>query len=258
MALRILITGATSGLGQELARQLAAQGCRLALTGRRAERLHEIAEEARRAGAQVLELAGDVTDRDCVERHYAEIKTHFGGLDWAVLNAGISKSKSARIKFSSDDYRQVFETNIFGAVYWIEQVLPDMLLAGSGVIAGVSSIAGYRGLPNAGAYSASKAAFTSLLESVRVDVRGTGVDVVTICPGFVRTELTDRWKPEDMPFLMEPRDAAKRMIAGIRARKRVVHFPWPLSSAMKYVVRNLPGWIYDRVVARAAKRRPKY
>ncbi|MFA6003461.1 MAG: SDR family NAD(P)-dependent oxidoreductase [Elusimicrobiota bacterium] len=257
MGLRVLITGATSGLGRELAVQLEREGCRLALTGRRQERLDETAQAARALGADILTLTGDVSDADCVRRHYSEIKNRFGGLDWAILNAGLSKSGSARDRFQAQDFREVYATNVFGMVNWIEAVLPDMLAASAGTIAGVGSVAGFRGVPRSGPYSSSKAAVIALLESLRVDLYGSGVSVVTICPGFVRTEMTDRWKPEDMPFLVEPEAAARIMIAGIKAQRRLVHFPWPFSAAVRYIVRNLPGCLYDRFASRATRRRRK-
>jgi len=238
--------------------QLAKEGFMLALTGRREDRLNELAQAVKDMGAGgALILAGDVADPAVVKKHYALIVERFGGLDWAVLNAGVSKSKDAKEGFAADDYRLVYGVNVFGMVNWIEAVLPGMLKEKSGTIAGVASIAGYRGLPRSGPYSSSKAAVIALLESLRVDLRGTGVRVVTVCPGFVRTEMTAKWKDEDMPFLMEPREAVEAMIEGIKAGRRVVDFPWPFSTAVKYVVRNLPGCIYDRVASRGTTRRPK-
>lgn len=254
---RVLVTGATSGMGRELAVQLARAGCRLALTGRRTSRLHEIEEEVRALGAEVLCLVGDVSVQQTVRRHYTEVLDRFGGLDWAILNAGVSRSADAKERYSADDYREVYGVNVFGVANWIEAVLPDMLKERAGTIAGVASIAGFRGLPRSGPYSSSKAAVIAMLESLRVDLRGTGVKVVTVCPGFVRTEMTSKWKDSDMPFLLEPADAVRRMIAGIRAGHRVVDFPWPFSTTVKYVVRNLPGFIYDRVASRGTKRRLK-
>jgi short-subunit dehydrogenase len=169
----------------------------------------------------------------------------------------MSKSGDAKEGFAADDYRLVYGVNVFGVVNWIEAVLPDMLKQKSGTIAGVASIAGYRGLPRSGPYSSSKAAVIALLESLRVDLRDTGVKVVTVCPGFVRTEMTSKWKDADMPFLMESRDAVREIIKGIKAGRRMVDFPFPFSTAVKYVVRNLPGFIYDRVASRGTQRRPK-
>jgi NAD(P)-dependent dehydrogenase (short-subunit alcohol dehydrogenase family) len=254
---RVLVTGATSGLGREMALQLALEGCRLALTGRREERLKEVCGLVRSAGGEAFPLPGDTSDKACVRGHYEAVRNRWGGLDWAILNAGMSMSASARERFSSDDYRLVYETNVFGPVYWIEALLPDMLASGAGVIAGIASISGFRGLPRAGAYGSSKAAFLSILESLRVDLRGTGVRVVAVCPGFIRTELTDRWRPEDMPFLMEAPDAARKALDGIRAGKGLVHFPWPFSAPVKYILRNMPAPLYDRLVSKAARRRLK-
>ncbi len=257
MPLRVLITGASSGLGRELARQLGQEGCRLALTGRRAEKLAQAADGARCAGAEVLELLGDTTKREDVQRHYARIKAAWDGLDWAILNAGVGDSESAR-SFTAKNVRWTFETNVFGAAEWIEAVLPDMLAAKSGTIAGVSSIAGFRGLPGAASYSASKAALTTLLEGIRVELRGSGVRIVTVCPGFVKSEMTARNDPRQMPFLLETEDGVRRMLSGIRKGRSLVHFPWPLSTPMVYLMPNLPNAIYDRVFSKFKKRKKPY
>lgn len=251
---RVLITGATSGLGRETAVQLAREGARVALTGRRKEKLEECAQAVRAAGGEPLVLVGDVTDLAQVRAHYAAIKAAWGGLDWAILNAGVGDSRSAR-ELSSDNYRWTFETNVFGVTNWMEAIIPDMIAQRSGMIAGVASLAGYRGMPQSGPYSASKAALITLLESARVDLRGTGVDVVTVCPGFVRSELTDRNDPSGMVFLLETDDGVRRMLDGIRKRKRVVHFPWQLSLPVIYLLHNLPGWLYDVVAGRIRRKK---
>lgn len=258
MSLRVVITGASSGLGAEMARQLGAEGCRLALTGRRPEKLEKAAAAARAAGAaDVITLVGSASDHETVRAHYAEIKNRFGGLDWAILNAGVGDSRNAK-EFSAENYRWTYETNVFGVCEWIEAVLPDMLAARSGTIAAVSSLAGFRGMPNSGAYGSSKAALNALLESTRIDLRGTGVKVVAVCPGFVRSELTDRNDPKQMPFLLETEDGARRMIAGIRAGKRLVHFPWQLSLPVVYLIPNLPGALFDAVVGRFKRVKKPY
>ncbi|MBI4346755.1 MAG: SDR family NAD(P)-dependent oxidoreductase [Elusimicrobia bacterium] len=255
--LRVLITGATSGLGREMAVQLGREGARLALTGRRRDRLQETCAAAKAAGAaEALALEGSASDRAVVAAHYREIKARFGGLDWAVLNAGVSESRSGR-SFSAENVRWTFETNVFGVAEWLEAVLPDMLSARSGVIAGVSSLAGFRGLPLSGSYSASKAALNTLLESTRIDLLGSGVDVVTICPGFVKSEMTDKNEVGWMPFMLTTEDGTRRMIDGIRARRRIVHFPWQLSLSTVYLLPNLPGWLYDRIMGVVRRRKKK-
>ena len=255
---RVLITGASSGLGREAAVQLARRGWRIAVTGRRADALEETARLVREAGGEPLALAGSVDEDPVVREHYARIKAAWGGLDWAVLNAGVSESMDSR-EFSAETCRSIFNTNVLGVCRWLEQELPDMLAQGSGVIAGVSSLAAFRGLPLSGPYSASKAALLTLLESVRVDLRGTGVDVVTVCPGWVKSEMTARNDPKSMAFLMETGDGAAAMLAGIDERRRLVHFPWAVSIPARYLLPALPGALYDWLAAKAAplrRRRP--
>jgi NAD(P)-dependent dehydrogenase (short-subunit alcohol dehydrogenase family) len=236
-----------------MARQLGRRRWRIAVTGRREDELRETARLVESAGGECLALVGSVTERDTVKRHYAAIRERWGGLDWAILNAGIGRTTDAR-DLRAEDYHRTFATNVGGVVNWLEAVLPDMIRAGSGTVAGISSLAALRGLPKAGAYSASKAALSTLLESTRVDLRGTGVDVVTVCPGFIRN---GSGRPEDdrgKPFLMELGDGVRCILAGIDRKRRMVHFPWQLSYLMKYVVHNLPAFSYDWVIGKAAGR----
>ncbi len=245
---RALVTGASSGLGREMARQLAGRGWRVAITGRRESELEETARLVGARGGECLTLVGSVAEAETVQRHYLSIRERWGGLDLAILNAGISDSVCAR-RFRASPYHDVFATNVGGAVNWLEAVLPDMVAAGSGTVAGMSSLAAWRGLPGAGAYSASKAALSTLLESTRVDLRGTGVDVVTVCPGFIRNGSGDE---AGKPFLMDLDEGVRRILEGIERKRRLVHFPWQLSYFMRYVVRNLPELCYDWLIAKVA------
>lgn len=253
---RVVITGATSGLGRELAVQLARRGWRVAITGRRVDELKKTANLVTEAGGEPLILVGSVTDDDEVRAHYAQVKDAWGGVDVLILNAGVGDTLDAK-EFKTESYRWTFDTNVLGVCRWLEAALPGMLAQKSGVIAGIASLAGFRGLPKSGPYSASKAALITLLESTRVDLAGTGVDVVTVCPGFVKSEMTDRNEPGSMPFLMETPDGAKAILDGIDARRSVVHFPWPLSFPMKYLVARLPNAVYDGLAARLAHLRKK-
>jgi NAD(P)-dependent dehydrogenase (short-subunit alcohol dehydrogenase family) len=246
---RVLVTGASSGLGREMARQLAARGFRLAVTARREAELRETARLVESAGAECLPLVGSVTDHELVGRHYAAIEARWGGLDWAILNAGVGDGVDGR-RFRAEVYHRVLATNVGGVANWLEAVLPGMIAAGSGLVAGISSLAAWRGLPGAGAYSASKAALSTLLESTRVDLRGTGVDVVIVCPGFIRNASPDPGADAGKPFMLDLEDGVRRVLAGIERRKRVVHFPWQLSYPMRYVVRHLPAGAYDWLVGR--------
>jgi len=253
---RVVVTGATSGLGREMAVQLGRRGWRVAVTGRRVDALQETSAQVRKAGGEALALLGSVVEDDEVRRHYASIKDAWGGLDWAVLNAGVGESMDAR-RFSAEIVRWTFEVNVVGAARWMEAVLPDMLAQGSGVVAGIASLAAFRGLPGSGPYSASKAALVTLLESARVDLRGTGVEVVTVCPGFVKSEMTGRNEPGSMPLLMETSAGAAAILRGIDARRRVVHFPWPLSYPAKYVLPAIPDFLYERFARKLAPMRKK-
>lgn len=252
--LRVLITGASSGIGRELAVQLARRRARIAITGRREIQLMETCHAVEGAGGECLALLGSVTNMADVRRNYAAIQEKWGGLDWAILNAGVSDAMNAR-EFKAEHYHWIFDTNVGGVVNWLEMVIPDMVAAGRGTIAGMASLAAFRGLPNTGAYCASKAAVLTLLESTRVDLRGTGVNVVSVCPGFIKSELTARNDPKEMLFLMDVDKGARHILRGIERPRRLVHFPWQLSYLMRYIVRYLPGYLYDWIAAKAAPRK---
>lgn len=142
---RVVITGATSGVGRGMAVQLARLGARVAITGRREAMLMETAHAVEGAGGECLALLGSVTNMADVKRQYAAIREKWGGLDWAILNAGVGDSMNAR-EFKAEHYHWTFETNVGGVVNWLEAVIPDMVAAGRGTIAGMASLAAFRGL----------------------------------------------------------------------------------------------------------------
>jgi short-subunit dehydrogenase len=168
-----------------------------------------------------------------------------------VLNAGVGFAVDG-LHFDAQRCQEVFSTNVGGAVNWLGAVLPWMVEARSGTVAGIASLAAWRGLPRAGAYSASKAALATLLESTRVDLRGTGVRVVTVFPGFIRNRGVATDADRGKPFLLELEDGAGRILAGIESGRSVVHFPWPLSLPMRHVVRHLPAPVFDWLMGRLA------
>lgn len=246
---RVWLSGASSGIGEALARELALGDCRLALFARREERLRSLAQELRaaRQDLEVIVQAGDVRDAARVREAVAEAEARFGGIDVLILNAGTGDTMTPE-EFDPGLIDRIMDINFMGAIHGIAAALPGMLRRESGTIVGVSSIAGTRGLPGSGPYCASKAAFTTFLESLRLDLRGTGVRVVTVSPGFIKTPLTDRNRYR-MPFLQPADRSARIIVKGIARGKREIHFPKRLTIPVK-LLRCVPGQVYDFLVSR--------
>jgi short-subunit dehydrogenase len=242
---RVWLTGASSGIGEALARELARRGARLALFARRRERLEALARELSAGGAEVLVQPGDVRDRNRVRAAVAEAEERFGGIDVAILNAGTGDNLLVE-KFDAALVEKIMAVNLLGAVYGIEAALPGMLARGAGKIVGISSIAGVRGLPTAAPYCASKSALSTFLESLRLDLRPRGVEVITVSPGFVKTPLSDRNR-HPMPFLVPAERAARIIVRGIERGKRHLHFPRRLTVPV-LLLRLLPAALYDRLM----------
>lgn len=240
------ITGASSGLGHGMARRLAREGYAVAVTARRLPELESLAREIRDEGGRATPLALDVADRSAVVRAVAECTRELGPVDLLVANAGISEQTGAR-DLSAEVVERVMRVNFLGAVYAAEAVLPGMLERNRGQLVAVGSLAGYGGLPLTAAYSASKGALHNFFESLRVDLRGTGVDVTFITPGYVKSPLTDR-NAHRMPFLMETDDAVDRMVRAILRRDPLLTFPFPLAAAT-WLAQVLPARLYDRIAS---------
>lgn len=245
---RVWVTGASSGIGAALVPVLAGRGARVAVSARRGELLESLAGEWRRAGADILVAPVDVTNREAVIETVHRIEEAWGGIDVAVLNAGSHKPRSGP-GFDTGQFVDATTLNYFGVLYGIEAVLPGMLRRGRGHIAGVASLSGYRGLPTAAAYGASKAALIHALESIRFDLEPRGITVTIVNPGFVRTPLTDKNRFH-MPFLMEVDRAAAIIVAGLERGKKEIHFPRVFSSMLK-LARVLPYPLYERIIRRA-------
>jgi short-subunit dehydrogenase len=241
----IAITGASSGIGHSLALRLAQDGDRIALLARRKEQLESLASQINDAGGHAEYFVTDVADQASVQAAFAAIESSMGPIDTLVANAGIGDPTPAT-RFDSTVVERIIQVNLVGVSYCIEAVLPSMLERKSGHIVGVGSLAGYRGLPGSGAYCASKAGVASLLESLRIELRGEGIQVSTICPGFVKTPLTGRNR-FPMPFLLELNDATNRIARAIRAGKTEYAFPWQLAFIVR-LSRFVPNWLYDRAL----------
>lgn len=242
---RIWLTGASSGIGEALVAPLLDAGARVALTSRRRDVLDSIAGRFPAQSGRLLVAPADVTDRSSIRAAVQAIDSAWGGVDLAILNAGTHAPVSA-IEFDIEPYIQVMTLNFFSVLYCIDAVLPQMLARGSGYIAGVASLAGYRPLPTAAAYGASKAALAYALQAMRFDLEPRGVDVTVINPGFVRTPLTDL-NTFHMPALIDAADAARMIVRGLRRRRKEIHFPARFSWTLK-AMRVLPYPIYEWII----------
>jgi NAD(P)-dependent dehydrogenase (short-subunit alcohol dehydrogenase family) len=254
---RVWVTGASSGIGEALARALVRRGARVAVTARRASLLDALAEKYLRDGASpVLVVPADVTDRDAVAAAATHIEAAWGGIDLAIFNAGGSLEHVQAIdrdpRIDAGDYVGTMTLNYSSVVYGVESVLPGMLARGHGHLAAVASLGGYRASTVALSYSTSKAAVIHLMEGLRLSLEPRGLRVTIINPGFVRTPLTARHTFR-MPFLVEVDDAAERIVRGLEHGKHEIHFPAPLSWPLK-VLRMAPAPIYAWLLRRAMPR----
>lgn len=224
---RVWVTGASSGIGAALARELADRGASVAVSARSTDKLREV------AGGRMHVEPVDVTDRAATVAAAANVREALGGLDVAVLNAG-TWSRFRVDEWDSDVFADHLRTNLMGTVHALEGVVPRMLAEGRGRIVGTASVAGYRGLPGSEAYGASKAALLNLLEALRGALAPRGVVVQTVSPGFVRTPMTDR-NAFPMPFLISAEAAARAIADGIEKDKAEIVFPFPMMLLMKAV-----------------------
>ena len=237
----IWISGASSGIGYELVKQLATTGANIAISARSEEKLAALANEFANVHAYPL----DVTDAEAVAKCAADIEAAHGPIDLTIFNAGVSAA-STTAKPAADIFRTVMETNYLGVTNGLSAIIPNMSARGQGHISWVASLGGYNGLPGAGAYNASKAALVSLAEASRLELAPKGITITIINPGFVRTPMTDKNK-FPMPFLLEPEDAARKIIAGLMAEKYEINFPKPLVWFVKFL-RLMPYPIFFWIV----------
>ncbi len=241
----VWLTGASGGIGEAFARKAAAEGCVLAISARRTEELERLAKELNGLGGRVHPFPLDLSIPHAIGQVARAIEAELGPIEVLVANAGTHKPTDVS-HFSTEEYRRLFELNLFAVLGCIEAVLPSMRERRTGHIVGVASVAGYRGLPKAAAYGASKSALAHFLESIRFDLESFGVAVTVVSPGFVRTPLTDK-NDFPMPFLMEPEPAAEAMLRGVLRRDKEVHFPKRFTWIMK-TLRVLPFPLYHRIV----------
>lgn len=243
-----LITGGSTGIGAALTRALAKRGTRVAICGRRKEQLDHMQLEL---GDRVVAIQADVSDPVRAASVVDEAAERLGSLDLVIANAGMGKNRPAA-RLTPADVTDVLRLNVLGACATVTAAIPHMLRQKHGHIVGISSIAGARGLPTSAAYSASKAALSTFLESIRVDLHPHGIHVTDVRPGFVDTPLTQQNR-FSMPFLLSADDAAERIMRAIGAGRRVYTFPFPMAVASR-LLGLVPDWVYDRAGGRVGNR----
>jgi NAD(P)-dependent dehydrogenase (short-subunit alcohol dehydrogenase family) len=239
---RILITGASRGIGRELALQYSKKGARLFLLARNTQALGDVCRLINQSGGDARYQGCDVTSREDVRKAVEAAAAEFGGIDLAILNSGISNIGWFE-NYNTDNLVKTVETNLFGVAYAMENLIPIMKKQGHGTIAAVSSLADTKAYPGSSSYSASKIALSYILSAARAELKEFGIRVITIRPGFTRT---DRIKKNNffMPFTKEPSWAAKTIIKGIGANKRIISFPITM-SIITSLIKLIPDRLFD-------------
>ncbi len=249
MALNVFLTGASSGIGAALAREFHRRGAYLGLAARRAGALQELAAEF---GDRCLIYPIDVTQRQSLIGAACDFERRCGGTDVVIANAGISAGMLTEHREDLEVFDRILATNLTAVVGTFHPFIAPMRARGRGILAAISSVAGVRGLPGSEAYCPSKAALTNYCESLRVGLRGSGIRVVTILPGFIRTPLT-AGNPYPMPFLMEADAFARRAADAIERGCSYRVIPWQMGWVAK-LLRALPNWAFDRLLARRPRK----
>jgi short-subunit dehydrogenase len=241
----IWIIGASSGIGAALATELVARGARVAISARRNDQLDAVA-----AGRMTV-VPLDVTHRAAFDVAATRVRDELGEIDMIVYNAGCWKRMDAAA-WDRDLFARHVEINLLGLNNCIGAVLPEMMQAGRGQLVSVASVAGYRGLVGSEAYGATKAAQINMLEALRAAVATHGISVTTVCPGFVRTDLTAS-NEFPMPFIIDADTAARSICDGLERGRMEIVFPLPMAVMMK-VARLLPVRVWAAISSRMTKR----
>ena len=243
----VMITGASSGIGRGVALEVAARGANLGLLARREELLNELVTEAKQRNVKAVAANADVRDANAVRAAADRFRRELGPIDILIANAGIGTADHA-LQLAPDHAAEVIGINVMGSVNSVAAVAPEMVERGQGRLVAISSLAAYRGLPKSAAYCASKAAMTAYFESVRIDLRKTGVGVTIIYPGFIKTAIT-AGRAAKMPYLMELDYAVKKIVWAIQKEKKTYAFPWQLATFVRSGL-IMPTGIYDWIAER--------
>lgn len=253
-----IITGASSGIGEALALAMARHGCHLVLSARRRERLESLADRCRAQGVRAVGIPSDMSDRAQVQALVAQAAAAFGGLDILVNNAGVGLM-GAVAGLDMDLMDQVVRTNLYGPIWAIQAAVPVLRARGGGMIVNVSSVVGLRSLPYTGGYCATKHALNAISDSLRIELQGTGIRVVSAYPGATETEFGDarlgvrpRGLRRHPGGLVSAEVAAAAVLRGIRSGRRDVFVRWQ-DRLMAAASRTLPG-VADLVLYRWAQK----
>ena len=242
--MRVVISGASSGIGEALARHYAGPETVLGLISRRTPQVS--------LPGTVTAYSIDVSEESALAQAARDFVGRFGAPDIVIANAGVGVGTHSDDIADIAKLRRVLDVNVTGLAATLAAFAPAMRKAGHGTLVGIASVAGFRGLAGNGAYCASKSAAITWLESLRAELYGSGVSVVCICPGYVDTPMT-RVNRYRMPFLLPADEAARRIARAIAARRRVAVIPWQM-AAVSVLLRVMPGWLYDRLASRAPRK----
>ena len=247
MKKKIWITGASSGIGRALAIKFSKEGWQVAASARRENLLNELNKN----NSNIYSFPLDVKDEKSVKNVFQNIIEKFETLDICVFATGIHDPEAEK-KLSSEKIREIMETNFFGTLNCIMAVNSFFRERKNGHISIVSSVAGYRGLPDASGYCASKSALTSLAESIYFDFKRHNVRVSLVSPGFIKTPMTDKNK-FPMPMIKSPEFAAEKMFIGLTKKNAFeIHFPLAFTMIMK-LLKIMPNWLYFLLVKKGMK-----
>lgn len=245
----VVVSGASSGIGQALAARYAERGAALGLIARRETELRQLAAQL---GVPHRIYAVDVRNAADLTAAAEDFMSCHGCPDIVIASAGVSVGTLGAYAEDISVFQDILDINVLGTARTFQPFIASMQKNGRGKLVGIASVAGYRGLPGAGAYSASKAALISYLESLRVELGRTGISVTTICPGYVATPMTAR-NPYPMPFLMNADAAARKMISAIARGKTHAVIPWQMAIVAR-LLRLAPDLLYDRLFANTPRK----
>jgi len=240
--MKILITGASSGIGAELARQYATKDNELILLARREEKLQELKSELKNLTKSTTIIVADVTK---FEELQEKLKT-VGSVDMLILNAGISIGHSLDITLFSE-FKKLYDVNVLSSHAILEVLLPHFLAQKSGKIVFISSLASLISMPSSMVYSSSKRAVNAYAEGIRYKYKNHGIKVINILPGFIKSELTDK-NEFHMPMLLSTKDGVKRIKKAIEKDKKFYAFPFRFYMLISFI-NILPQFVRDRIIS---------